>query len=84
MDIIEGELQRSDQYRDQLTKRKKDHDVPESGNIHSEFEKNYKNYQAILTKQDQVITLCISFSFCLHLKNILGSSSLYLSPIEYC
>lgn len=54
MDIIEGELQRTEQYREQLTKRKKG-DAVDAVKYQQEYEKNYKNYQAILAKQDQVI-----------------------------
>ncbi|RXG58277.1 Kinesin-associated protein 3 [Armadillidium vulgare] len=57
MDIIEGELQRTEQYREQLTKRKKG-DAVDAVKYQQEYEKNYKNYQAILAKQDQVLRVC--------------------------
>ena len=54
MDIIDGELQRADQYRDQLAKRKKSADGQDPSRIQQEYERNLTNYQAVICKQDQV------------------------------
>ena len=55
MDIIDGELQRTDQYRDQLTKRKKGGDgMADPVKLQQDYERNLKKYQAVVAKQDQV------------------------------
>lgn len=55
MDIIDGELQRTDQYRDQLTKRKKGADgMADPAKLQQDYERNLKKYQAVVAKQDQV------------------------------
>ncbi|XP_047491203.1 kinesin-associated protein 3-like isoform X2 [Penaeus chinensis] len=59
MDIIDGELQRTDQYRDQLTKRKKGADgMADPAKLQQDYERNLKKYQAVVAKQDQVLRVC--------------------------
>lgn len=56
MDIIDGELQRTDQYRDQLTKRKKGSDLTsDPTKLQQDYERNLKKYQTVVEKQDQVM-----------------------------
>lgn len=58
MDIIDGELQRTDQYRDQLTKRKKGGDMTtDPTKLQQDYERNLKKYQTVVEKQDQVMKL---------------------------
>lgn len=55
MDIIDGELQRTDQYREQLTKRKKGGELgTDPAKLQQDYERNLKKYQAVIEKQDQV------------------------------
>ena len=55
MDIIDGELQRTDQYREQLTKRKKGGELGQDPTkLQVDYERNLKKYQAVIEKQDQV------------------------------
>ncbi|XP_071530765.1 kinesin-associated protein 3 isoform X1 [Panulirus ornatus] len=59
MDIIDGELQRTDQYRDQLTKRKKGGDMTcDPAKLQQDYERNLKKYQTVVEKQDQVLRVC--------------------------
>ena len=65
MDIIDGELQRADQLREQLANKRqrssskalnadgRDEDAPLTGSL----EKTHSKYQAVLDKQDRVIIL---------------------------
>ena len=57
MDIIDGELQRADQYRDQLAKRKKGTEGGDASKLQQDYERNLLNYQTVITKQDQVSTI---------------------------
>lgn len=57
MDIIDGELQRTDQYREQLTKRKKGGDIAvDPARLQQDYDRNLKKYQTVVEKQDQVCT----------------------------
>lgn len=57
MDIIDGELQRTDQYREQLTKRKKGGELgSDPSRLQQDYERNLKKYQTVVEKQDQVST----------------------------
>ncbi|XP_050693388.1 kinesin-associated protein 3-like isoform X1 [Eriocheir sinensis] len=59
MDIIDGELQRTDQYREQLTKRKKGGELgTDPAKLQQDYERNLKKYQAVIEKQDQVLRVC--------------------------
>lgn len=59
MDIIDGELQRTDQYREQLTKRKKGGELgADPAKLQQDYERNLKKYQAVIEKQDQVLRVC--------------------------
>ncbi|XP_045615495.1 kinesin-associated protein 3 isoform X2 [Procambarus clarkii] len=59
MDIIDGELQRTDQYREQLTKRKKGGDLAiDPIKLQQDYERNLKKYQTVVEKQDQVLRVC--------------------------
>ncbi|XP_068216893.1 kinesin-associated protein 3 isoform X3 [Palaemon carinicauda] len=58
MDIIDGELQRTDQYREQLTKRKKGDSSSDPSKLQQDYERNLKKYQAVVAKQDQVLRVC--------------------------
>ncbi|CAL4128904.1 unnamed protein product, partial [Meganyctiphanes norvegica] len=60
MDIIDGELQRTDQYREQLTKRRKATDgaMADPNKLQQDYDRNLKKYQAVVAKQDQVLRVC--------------------------
>ncbi|KAG7176251.1 Kinesin-associated protein 3-like, partial [Homarus americanus] len=59
MDIVDGELQRTDQYREQLTKRKKGGDMAiDPAKLQQDYERNLKKYQTVVEKQDQVLRVC--------------------------
>ncbi|KAK8721272.1 hypothetical protein OTU49_012869, partial [Cherax quadricarinatus] len=59
MDIIDGELQRTDQYREQLTKRKKGGELAiDPAKLQQDYERNLKKYQTVVEKQDQVLRVC--------------------------
>ncbi|KAK3889150.1 hypothetical protein Pcinc_006727 [Petrolisthes cinctipes] len=59
MDIIDGELQRTDQYREQLTKRKKGGELgSDPTRLQQDYERNLKKYQTVVEKQDQVLRVC--------------------------
>lgn len=63
MDIIDGELQRTDQYREQLTKRKKGGELgTDPAKLQQDYERNLKKYQAVIEKQDQVSVGAINTS----------------------
>ncbi|XP_067452223.1 kinesin-associated protein 3a [Thunnus thynnus] len=60
MNIIEHELKRYDLWQDELQKKKKAYEEStENQNLKKEHEKSFRKYQSLLTKQEQLLRVCL-------------------------
>lgn len=60
MNIIEHELKRYDLWQDELQKKKKAYEEStDNQNLKKEHEKSFRKYQSLLTKQEQLLRVCL-------------------------